>query len=264
MSEDSSIVGQHSAGRQNVRSNRARRRAGLPLLLGWLLGPLVARGAEPVPQLRGVMAVGDAWFASFVVTEQRRQEWRRVGDRFSDFVILSIDAESATLLNSQGERHVVSLPHSLVVNRHAPPTEPAARQVWVDSRDNPMLLQPADLPVDARRWRELPDTRRREITAWYEAHGWKLAVAFDRGGVPDIEFAPLQGERRQAMVAEKQHAFLRALSPEQRTLHTAATVRGKHAPQPSEAAGIAFEASLPPLQRDAFRSLGDFTSPLPR
>jgi hypothetical protein len=222
---------------------------------------MLARAAEPLPHLRGVMAIGDAWLASFVAPEQRMQQWRRAGDRFADFMILTVDAQSATLLDAHGVRHVVSLPDAMVLNLQAPPTNAAAWQRWVNSRANPMLDQPAELPVDSRHWFELPVAKRQKISDWYQAHGWKLSVAADASGNMTVEFAPLQSNERHAILAEKQHAFLQALSPEQRTLYTAATTTLKNARASSEAARAAFEVSLLPLQREAFRLLGDFTGP---
>jgi hypothetical protein len=232
-------------------------------LLGLALGACVvtARTAEPLPHLRGVMAVGDVWLASFVVPEQQTQQWRRTGERFGDFTILTIDAQSVTLLDSQSVRQVVRLPESLVINRHAPPMDPAAWQRWVNSRDNPMLFQPAELPVSPRDWPQLPAAKRQEISDWYQAHGWKLTVAADASGDTAVEFAPLQSEQRHAILAQKTQTFLQALSPEQRTLHTAATSKLKNAAAGSETARGVFEASLPPLHREAFRLLGDFTAP---
>ena len=99
----------------------------------------------------------------------------------------------------------------------------------------------------------LPPERQRQIAGWYLAHGWDLSVAPDgRGGVA-VDFAPRLGDERQALLAQKQHAFLQALSMEQRTLYNAT--------RRSEEQRGAFEASLQPLQREAFRLLRDFTAP---
>jgi hypothetical protein len=197
------------------------------------------------------MTVGDVWMASFVHADNQRQQWRRPGERMGEFMVLMVEAEGVTLLDARGARHVVRLPEATIVDRGLPPADFDEWQRWVNSRDNPMLHQPADLPVDARRWLELPAERHRQIAGWYVAHGWQLSVAPDGHGGVAIDFAPLQGEQRQAILAQKQQAFLQALSPGQRTLYVAMR-RGAEHP------GV-FETSLQPRQRDAYRLLGDFT-----
>ena len=239
-----------------------RRPLALLIIAAALAGARAAGApASPLPELRGVMAVGDVWLASLVRPDARAQEWRRPGERCGEFTIAVVEAQSVTLLDAQGEVRVLRLPDAAVVGTQTPPADPIEWQRWVNSSDNPMLDRPAEPPGDMRRWRDLPAERHQEITAWYASHGWQLVVDADDHSPPAIEFAPLLGEQRQAILAQKQHAFLRGLSPEQRTLHTAAFVPIKLGDGSRDTAVELFKTSLTPLQREAFRLLRDFTTP---
>lgn len=234
---------------------RVSRRLVALLLCGLALLPV--RGES---QLRGLMLVGDQWFASLVDAEAGGQAWLAVGERFASDVIERVTSDSVTLLDAAGTRRTLVLRHAQVTSRNAPPVERSERRRWVNSRDNPMLHQPAALPSEFTRWLELGEGRRTEIVEWYAAHGWKLTVSLDATGRSETEFAPLHGDERQVILAAKRSAFMRALSSEQRTLFVAAHEKGSQ-DQPEKHA--AFCASLSPGGREAFAQLGDFTTPLP-
>jgi hypothetical protein len=222
--------------------------------------PFASGASEALPELRGVMSVAGEWQAAFAAADTRAQRWCRTGERIGEFTVAAITVDAATLIDAAGTRHIARLPAAKVRNTQAPPAEPAAWQRWVNSADNPMLHQPAELPVDVQRWAALPDNERRATAEWYRAHGWELKVAADERGVPLAEFSPLQGDARQAILAEKRATFQRSLTPVQRTLYVAAQ-RGPA--EGSVDAMDAFRTSLAPLARAAFNDLTDFTAPLP-
>lgn len=245
------IAGQRAGGCRNGGSKRA----GPRLFFGLLLAPLTARSSDPALELRGVLAIGNEWHAAITGAGAGVQRWSRPGDRLGGFTIESIGTDGVTLIGADGARRLLPLPDARMHDRQAPPAEPAAWVHWVISRDNPMRDKPADSPVELTRWRSLPSEQRGAICTWYQDHGWELRVQTGPGGVPEFDFAPLQRDVRQTVVAEKQRAFLRALAPEQRTLHTALL----RAP----AARQRFIDSLTPSQRAAFEQLRDPSVPLP-
>lgn len=221
----------------------------------------VAGAATAPPRLHGVASIGDVWMAS-LSPGGNPQRWCRVGDRAGEFVVAAIDLESVTLTGADGMPLIVRLPEPKVANVNAPPTDPQEWKRWVNSRGNPMLEKPAPFPVTPRHWPVLAAERRRAIEEWYRLHGWSVDVSVDSNGDPAVEFAPLHGEARQAILAEKQQVFLRSLSPEQRTLHTAARRPGA----PADLAAFAIRAlsdSLDANQFATFQEMSDFSTPVP-
>lgn len=221
-----------------------------------LLALGVGRG-QSAPQLRGVMIADDHWLASLTLDEPPVQRWCAAGDSIGSFRVETVTRDTVTVLDTSGIRHSMILPSARVLNASAPPADPTAWRRWVNSRDNPMLLAPAEPPMPLRQWRDLPEAKRDEITEWYRRHGWSLSVALDAQGNPSVEFSPLQSAERQAIVAEKEHTFLLSLASEQRVLYN----DSQHT-RTAESAER-FKASLDPMRRDAFERLRDFTEPLP-
>jgi hypothetical protein len=222
--------------------------------------PIVGTASEALPELRGVMSVAGEWHAAFAAPATRAQRWCRTGERIGEFTVETISVDAAMLVDAAGMRHVTRLPTAKVRNTQAPPAEPGEWQRWVNSSDNPMLHQPAEPAIDLRRWFTLPPEQQRVTVEWYRAHGWELRVGTDDRGAPSAEFSPLQGDERQAILAEKRATFLRSLTPEQTTLYAAAQ-RG--ATSGDAEAMKEFRSSLPELARAAFNDLADFTAPLP-
>lgn len=224
------------------------------LLAGaWALGiALLADASEPArfarPHLRGTMQIGSERLASLAPVDTSAGHWCRIGERVGVFTVLSIDEAGVVLLDAQGVPCRLDLPSSQVVSTNAPPTDPVEHRRWVNSRDNPMLHTPVPLPVESHRWPALPAERQQRIRDWYSAHGWRLDVASTSPGSPvSVEFAPIHGDERQAILAAKRHAFLLSLTPDQRSLY----------PSPD------FRAFLTAPQAAAFDSLEDFTTPAP-
>lgn len=230
--------------------------------LGLLFAPPGGHAADSVLQVRGVVAIEGHWHAAISTAETGAQRWYRRGDGIGAFTIDSIRVDGVTLVGVDGRPRVLHLAAAKVRDLHAPPDEPEAWVEWVNSHDNPMRDQPAPLPIEPASWAALPREVRRAIVDRYRDHGWELRVEMQAAAASDFEFTPLLGAARQAILAEKQRAFLSVLSPEQRTLHTAALREPVRRPAvQTESARRRFLASLSPLQRVSFEQLGDFSVP---
>lgn len=241
----------------------------IAICLGLLLAPLGGHAVDSVLQLRGVVAIEGEWYAAILTEEVGSQRWHgqrwyRRGERIGELKVDSIGMDHVGLVGAHGRHRVLHLQGAKLRDPQAPPDEPEAWVEWVNSHDNPMRDQPAPLPVELASWPALPREERGAIVDWYRDHGWELRVEMQAAAASGFEFTPLLGAARQAILAEKQRAFLSGLSPEQRTLHTAALrepVPDLHPAVQTNPARRRFLASLNSLQRVSFEQLDDFSTP---
>jgi hypothetical protein len=181
----------HWASRPSFVAGRLARRGAILLMA--LLSMLVPHGAcaaGTTPVLQGVLVIagsGNA-HANLKLGETGRPEWVSVGGTFAGYRVEEVQADRVVLSAPEAERLVVYLHDAQ--NRSAETGEPPGPSAapafgtpdWINSRLNPMVHQPIQLPIEiSMRWTELSAEERMEVVKWYQAHGWNMNVETSGG-----------------------------------------------------------------------------------
>jgi hypothetical protein len=175
--------------------------------------------AEPKTlRLHGVV-VGQERLASIHVPGNGTPQWFAENQRAGDFVILRIENNKVVLRNEQGEVTDLFLVGSRTVDGKDSENGPFSRK-WINSRDNPMLLQPQEISSRlAKAWGTMTSEERSEIEAFYLKHGWRMVrVEVLAGGGFSVEWENVYQEERQRRVQENRDRFVSGLSESQKAL----------------------------------------------
>lgn len=225
--------------------------------------------------LNGIANMGGHLYASLMVGRQS-SGWLRADEAAGRIRVLSVEANSVRLLDmvSRYEFTVWLNAASVQDSRKASEGPAKYSREWVNSKQNPMLINTTRLPDEiAMNWAKLTQEEKESIIAYYKQYGWQLNTTSTQNGVTtDFVWTNIYQEERQAVLKENNEAFKASLSSDQLAswsemsntpalaLHPGKLTTEEEAEIAARRARFqSFQATLSPRQRLLFQGRTDFT-----
>ena len=234
---------------------------------------------EPTFECHGVCQMGQTLYASIRESVTGQSQWCELNRSIGKWTVADISQHRVILRDRRsGKELVLNNTAAAPAGESAEPVlkRPLYSKAWINSEENPMLLNMQPLPIEVvREWLNLTKEQKEEIIGYYQKHGWQLIGAEIVNGSSSFHWENIYEKERRAAVSANRREFEQSLTEEQTAAYDAfkrtpmmRVENGKLTPeQEIESARRGankgkFQASLSPRQIDLQKGIPDFTKRL--
>jgi len=247
--------------------------------------PAINFSALPVFEAKyechGVCQMGQTLYASIRDSVTGQSQWCELNRAIGRWTVAEITPHRVILRDRRsGKEQVLHNTAAAPAGNSAEPEQASKRplhsKAWINSEENPMLLNMQPLPIEVvREWTNLTKEQKEDIIGYYRKHGWQLIGAETVGGSSTFHWENIYEKERRAAVSANRREFEQTLTEEQQAAYDAfkrtpmmRVENGKLTPeQEVESARrrdntAKFQASLTPQQLALQKGIPDFTKRL--